>query len=85
MIIEQINMLQAMGNEVLKQCELNHTLHNADCKFEKCPNNVYHFYTNDFDILYCSMLSPADWKGNPPHKHYGSYLLKPDMEFYKIT
>ena len=80
MIISQIESLQTMGKQVIAQCELNNKLHNAICKFQKSPNNVYHFYINE-DVMYCSMLSPEDWKGNPPHVFYGSYLLKPDMEF----
>jgi hypothetical protein len=64
-------------------CEHNKKLHTAECKFEKIPNKVYHFYQKD-ESLYCSMLSPDDWNGNPPHVHYGSYLLKADMEFYNI-
>ena len=83
MIIEQMKLLKSMAIKTLETCEQNKKLHNADCKFEKIPNNVYHFYEKD-EGIYCSMLSPDDWNGNPPHVHYGSYLLKADMEFYNI-
>ena len=43
MICTQMNMLQSMAHETLEQCERNKLLHNADCKFEKVTNNVYHF------------------------------------------
>jgi hypothetical protein len=84
MIMTQIKMLQSMALQTIDECEKNKILHNAICKFEKTPNNVYHFYTNENDELYCSLLSPEDWKGKPPHVHYGSYILKPDMEFYPV-
>ena len=84
MIIEQMKLLQSMAIKTLETCEHNKKLHTADCKFEKTPNNVYHFYEKN-EGIYCSMLSPDDWNGKPPNVHYGSYLLKPDMEFYNIN
>jgi hypothetical protein len=84
MIISQIEILQNMGKDIIKQSELNVKLHNATCKFTKFPNNIYHFYKKG-DEIYCSVLSPADWKNNPPHQHFGSYMLKQDMEFYEIS
>ena len=65
--------MQSMAHDTLQRCERNKFLHNAECKFEKVTNNIYHFYEKD-DTMYCSLLSPDDWKGNPPHQHYGSFF-----------
>lgn len=82
-IFDQIKILHNMANDIIQHSELNNTLHSADCKFQKTPGNTYHFYTKD-NSLYCSLLSPDDWRGKPPHTHFGSFLLQHDFLFYKI-
>ena len=84
MLVDQMKMLQTQAETIVTQATTSHMLHKASCMFAKVKGKVYHFYKNNDGGVYCSMLSPHDWKGNPPHEYYGSYTLHYDNEFYKV-
>jgi hypothetical protein len=82
-IREQMLALQEQARRVLEEARASARLHRARCNFKKIPGNTYHLYRRDGDELYFSMLSPADWRGAPPHSYEGSYRLEADSTWTK--
>ena len=78
-ITRQIRQLQAQAAATLEQTRRAAELHRARCSFRKRPGEVYHLYRRPNGERYFSMLSPADWRDEPPHPHEGSYRLESDM------
>lgn len=81
LIADQIRALQDQARGILERAERDAKLHRARCNFSKTPGSVYHLYRRPDGELYFSMLSPADWKGNPPHAFEGSYKLEVDQSY----
>jgi hypothetical protein len=81
LIAEQIRLLQEQAREVLEEAKRDVDLHRAECNFKKRPGFVYHLYRRPNDSLYFSMLSPEDWRGQPPDAFEGSYVLGVDLSF----
>lgn len=77
-IADQIKALQAEARKVLAEARDEHALTHAECAFRRLPGKVYHLYRRDDGSRYFSMLSPADWRGEPPHAFIGSYRLEAD-------
>lgn len=42
---------------------------------------IYHLYRRSDGGEYFSMLSPREWRGQPPHEFIGSYRLENDMSW----
>lgn len=80
-IADQVKALQAEAKKILEQARWEAELHHARCAFRKIPGRVYHLYRLDDDSLSFSMLSPADWRGRPPHAFVGSYLFGADSSW----
>ncbi len=84
-LADQIRSLQQQAKRVLEEAKWNQELHRAECSFQKKVGATYHFYKKNDDVLICSMLSPQDWKGQPPHAFLGSYRLDNDMGWKELT
>ncbi len=82
-IAGQIEDLQHKAREIMTEARHEQLLHRAECAFKKIPGRVYHLYLRDDDRRYFSMLSPEDWKGNPPHLFQGSFRLGNDMSWIR--
>ena len=83
-IAQQIQMLKEPANKIIVEAENNMELHRASCSFEKRQGHTYYLYEKD-DGLYFSMLSPKDWRDNPPHKFIGAYKLENDMTWKEVA
>jgi len=80
-IAEQVKALQAQAREILQQARADQRLHHARCAFRRIPGRVYHLYEQPDGGLAFSMLSPGDWRGQPPKPFLGSYRLESDMSW----
>lgn len=80
-IAQQMRALQAQAERVMEDAHRDAQLHRAKCQFKKRPGHIYHLYEKPCGTLYFSMLTPADWNGNPPHEPMGSYRLEADMSW----
>lgn len=81
LLAKQIRALQDEARGLLEATRRDAQLHRAQCSFKRRAGHVYHFYRRPEGALYISMLSPADWRGQPPHAFEGSYRLEPDMSW----
>ena len=77
-IARQVRLLQEQAREVLAQTRRDQQLHRARCNFHKRPGQIYHLYRDQRDESVLSLLSPADWRGRPPHRFEGSFRLESD-------
>lgn len=80
-IADQIRALQAQARSILDEARGHADLHRAQCRFQKRIGARYHLYRRPDDTTYLSMLSPADWRGAPPHELVGTYRLEADMSW----
>ncbi len=80
-IADQVKLLQAQAREVLEQARRETELNHARCAFKKVPGKSYHLYRQTDGGLGFSMLSPADWRGRPPHEYLGAYRLEADLSW----
>lgn len=80
-IAEQMKALQQEARTILEASARDQRLHRARCNFKRQPGKIYHLYGKDDESLYFSMLSPAEWGGEPPHRFIGSYRLESDMSW----
>ena len=80
-IADQIQALQAEARRVLAQAREEQALTRAQCAFKRIPGKTYHLYRKADGTPFFSMLSPADWRGAPPHEFLGSYRLEPDYSW----
>jgi Protein of unknown function (DUF2452) len=78
-IAKQIHALQDQARTLLEKARVAGELHRAACHFKKRPGHIYHLYRRADGVAYFSMLSPADWGGQPPHAFEGSYRLEVDL------
>ena len=83
-IVTQIRALQDQARAVLTTARESALLHRAGCGFAKRVGATYHLYHRHDGDAYFSMLSPADWRGAPPHDFEGSYRLEPDMSWSRV-
>jgi hypothetical protein len=87
MIAEQIRALQEQAREILEKARRDVVLHKAECRFQKVTGQTYHLYRKgegEGATYYFSMLSPDDWKGNPPDAFEGSYRVEVDLSFSSV-
>jgi hypothetical protein len=80
-IAEQVKALQAQAHKILAQADEDQRLHHARCAFRRIPGQTYHLYEETDGSLAFSMLSPEDWRGQPPKPFRGSYRLENDMSW----
>ena len=80
-IADQVKSLQEQARKILAQAHEDQRLHHARCAFRRIPGHVYHLYEEPDGSLAFSMLSPADWGGQPPKTFRGSYRLETDMSW----
>jgi hypothetical protein len=80
-IADQIKALQAEARKVLDEAREEQALTHARCSFKRIPGHIYHLYRKGDGTSFFSMLSPADWRGNPPHPFMGSYRLEADWSW----
>ena len=85
LIYEQIEFLKNQAKNIILEAERDMTLHRASCTFEKRVGHTYHLYEKQEGNLYFSLLSPADWKNNPPHRFVGSFRLENDMSWTELS
>ncbi|WP_462320079.1 DUF2452 domain-containing protein [Halochromatium sp.] len=80
-IADQIKSLQAEARKVLDEARDEHALTHAECAFKRLPGKIYHLYQRPNGSRYFSMLSPDDWRGEPPHAYLASYRLEADYSW----
>jgi len=80
-IAEQIRVLQEQARAILEKAKRDKELHRALCSFQKRPGQVYHLYARGDGALYFSLLSPDEWKKQPPHPFRGSFRLEADYSW----
>ncbi len=80
-IADQMQSLQHAARLVLDRAREEQALHQAQCAFRRIPGKTYHLYRMSAGGCYFSMLSPADWRGSPPHVFVGSYRLEADWSW----
>jgi len=81
LIAAQMHALRAQAEQVLAEARENATLHRAEARFQRHPGKTYHLYERADSQRYWSMLAPADWAGQPPHRFVGSYRLEADQSW----
>lgn len=81
LLAKQIRALQDEARQLLEAASRDAELHRAGCNFQRRAGQIYHFYRRPEGALYISMLSPEDWRGDPPHTFVGSYRLEVDMSW----
>jgi len=84
LILKQIRQLQEEAKLILEETQMSIELHSVKCNFEKKVGNIFHLYEKENGEKYFSLLSPQEW-GTPPHKFLGSYLLRADQIFEKVS
>lgn len=84
LIADQIRQLQDSARAILQDAEQEQALHQAQCAFERKPGQVYHLYRKHSGTTFWSMLSPQDWRGQPPHTFAGSYRLEADYAWTRL-
>ena len=84
LIYEQIEFLKNQAKNIILEAEKDMTLHRASCTFEKRVGHTYHLYERQEGNLYFSLLSPADWRNNPPHRFVGSFRLENDLSWTEL-
>jgi hypothetical protein len=80
-IADQVKALQAQARRILEQARQDQQLNHARCAFKRIPGRLYHLYRRPDQGLEFSLLSPADWGGQPPQPYVGSYRLEPDYSW----
>jgi len=79
LINEQIKFLQGQARDILNKAQHDLALHQAECRFNRVIGRCYHLYRRANGASYFSMLSPDDYRGEPPHEFLGSYWLEADQ------
>jgi hypothetical protein len=85
LIARQIRALQQQAAATLERARRDALLHRAECRFKKRPGQIYHLYLAADGRPYFSLLSPEDWRGQPPHPFEGSYRLELDMRWTPVA
>jgi hypothetical protein len=80
-IADQIKALQAEARKALDEARDEQVLTRAQCAFKRIPGKLYHLYTKADGSTYFSMLSPQDWRGQPPDAFAGSFRLEADYSW----
>jgi hypothetical protein len=80
-IARQIKSLQDEARQILEQAQRDQNLHRARCNCQRIVGKTYHLYRDDREEYYFSLLSPKDWRDQPPHKYEGAYRLENDMSW----
>lgn len=80
-LVEQLRHLQRQAREILEETHQAQELHRARCNFQKIPGRIYHLYQDRRGELILSMLSPADWRNDPPNAFKGSFRLETDRSW----
>lgn len=80
-IADQIRALQEEARSVLNEAERDQDLHHVRCNFKRQPGKIYHLYQKEDGSRYFSMLSPEEWRGQPPHEFLGSFRLEADYSW----
>ena len=82
LIVKQIRALKEEARTIMHAAHRDLELHQVKCNFEKLVGQDIHLYRRKKDdTLYFSLLSPADWKGNPPNDFRGSFRLRVERSF----
>jgi hypothetical protein len=81
LIADQMKVLQQQAQAILQQTQRDQQLHRARCNFQKKPGQIYHLYHDNRDEPLLSLLSPEDWRGNPPNRFVGSFRLESDSSW----
>jgi len=80
-IADQIQALQNQARQILAEAREEQALTRAQCAFKRIPGKTYHLYRKADGTTFFSMLSPQDWRGEPPHEFSGSYRLGLDWSW----
>jgi len=84
-IADQIKALQAEARKALDEARDEQALTHAECAFKRLPGKIYHLYRKPDGSRYFSMLSPEDWRGEPPHPYLASYRLEADYSWTALA
>lgn len=85
LIAEQMQYLEQQARRIVEKAEADLRLHQAHCNFTKVPGHVYHLYDHPSYGCYLSLLSPADYRDQPPYPYLGSYRLQPDNTWTDVA
>jgi hypothetical protein len=81
LIAEQMRLLRAQAEAVIRDAERDLRLNAARCPFRRKPGQLYHLYRDHAGELFFSMLSPDDWGVRAPAGFEGSYRLEADQSW----
>ncbi|MCR9144190.1 MAG: DUF2452 domain-containing protein [bacterium] len=81
LIVKQIRALKAEARTIMDAARRDLELHQVKCNFEKLVGQPIHLYRRPDYSLYFSLLSPADWKQQPPNEFQGSFQMGIDRSF----
>jgi len=84
LIAEQMRALRAQAEGILETARRDAELHRISCSFQKKIGQTIYLYERPDTERYFSLLSPADWKGKPPHLCLGAYRLAADQSFEEV-
>lgn len=80
LIAEQIYNLQNQAHTIIKNAEMNNSLHKIDMQAKKVPGTYYYHYLIDKkEVL--SIISPDEWSTYT--EFYGKYYYDYDNIFYQ--
>lgn len=83
-IARQIRSLKEEARQVIDQAREDMELHRIKCNFEKRIGQIIYLYLKANGEKYFSLLSPEDWRGNPPNELVGAYRLNVDRSFERL-
>ena len=83
-IVNQIRALKEQARDLMQQAQRDMELHQIKCNFEKIVGQTIYLYRREGGAPYFSLLSPADWRGQPPHAFEGAYRLRGDRSFEEV-
>lgn len=82
-IAEQMRVLRAQAEALVKKAARDVELHRARCNFEKKPGETYHLYEKADGSRWFSRIAPDEW--TPSDRFVGSYRLELDRSFTDLA
>lgn len=78
-LYEQNEFIKEQVKKLVDAAVLNKKLHGARCNFKKSTGQFYHFYMDNKDSMFCSIIAPNEW--NMYKEVVGTFYLDHDYEF----
>ncbi len=77
-IKQQIELLAKQAKSLQERVQVSEAIYQAEMGFEPLVGKTYHLYQRDNGNYVLSLLSPAEWGGNPPFTFIASAMLLAD-------